>query len=40
MHGVRELLGLLGSVASIIAAVVAVVGLWPRGAKSRSQKNS
>jgi hypothetical protein len=29
MHFAREWLGVLGSVASIVAAIVAVVGLWP-----------
>jgi hypothetical protein len=29
MHTAREWLGLLGSVASIIAAIAAVVALWP-----------
>jgi FtsZ-interacting cell division protein ZipA len=35
MHGIREWLSVLGSVASVIAAVVAVIGLWP----SRKSKN-
>jgi hypothetical protein len=38
MHEFRGLLSVLGSVASVIAAVVAVIGLWPsRKSKNRSQ---
>jgi len=37
MHELRGLLSVLGSVASVIAAVVAVIGLWPsRRSKNRS----